>query len=258
MLLSKRRQVFLAERDSTRDVRHVYADHRFSLLRGSASQTVYVYLHHFLLTPVSDYMSSIIDMRNPARHGPTDPGDKACDGAGFSPERRPYVPVERRRLVTIREENEARFAFGQVGSFDSRIESFGNFAACCPGHAPVDLLQDVRQRTIVLTYLNGCKHDERAMPRKNAESGLRTTGKIPEGCVDCVFREFESRRCAGIQFHIVDIHALRYIHDEQVSVGVLRNAKRGIGRRDTEKNESQDQPGPCRIAREFHGNGSLD
>lgn len=250
--------MFLAQRDSTRDVRHIDANHRFTLLRCRAPKTVYVDLHHFLMAPVADNVAVIIEMRNPARHVPTDPGDKTYDGTGFRPERGPYVSVEWRRLVTVGQENKASFMFALVGSIDSRVESFGDFAAGRPGHTPIDLLQDVRQRTIVLAYLNRSKQYERAMRRKNAESGFRTTGKIPERSFDRVFREFESRRCGSIQFHVANIHALRNIHDEQESVGVLRYAKRRIGVRGTEKNKSQDEPRPCCVAGEFHGNGSLD
>ena len=143
-------------------------------------------------------------------------------------------------------------------SIDSRVESLGDFAAGRPGHAPVDLLQHVRQRIKVLANLNGSKHYERAMRRKNAESGLRPTGKAPERGLDRGFCEFESRRCDVFQFHVANIHALRNIHYEQESVGVLRHLKRRIGSRDTEKNKSQDQPRPYCVASEFHGNGSLE
>jgi len=250
--------MFLAECDSACNVRHIDANHRFALFRSSASQTVDVNLHYFLMTPVSDNIAIIIEMRNPARHGSTDAGDKTCDGTGLVPEWGSYVPVERRCLVTVRQEYQASFIFGLARSVDSRIEALGDFAAGRPGHTPVDLFQHVRQRTIVLTDLNGRKHYERAMRRENAESGFRTTGKAPERSLDRGFREFESRRCGSIQFHIGNIHALRYIHYEQISVGVLRYAERRISGRDTEKNKSQDEPRPYCVAREFHGNGSRD
>ena len=93
MILAKRRQMFLAERDSTCDVRHIDANHRFSLLRRRPSKAVYVDLHHFLMAPVTDNIAVVIEMRNPARNVPTDPSDKPFDGTGVRPERGPYVSV---------------------------------------------------------------------------------------------------------------------------------------------------------------------
>ena len=69
-----------------------------------------------------------------------------------------------------------------------RLETTGAFDLTAyagrPGHTPVDFLQHLRQCPIVLTYLDGGKHYERAMRRKNCESGFRPAGEGPECGLD--------------------------------------------------------------------------
>ena len=110
--------MFLAERDSAGNVRHIDANHRFTFFRSSASKTVYVDLHHVLMTPVSDNVAVVIEMRDPARHRCTDTANKACDGTGFRPKKGSYIYVDRRCLVTVTKENQASFVFGLACSVE--------------------------------------------------------------------------------------------------------------------------------------------
>ena len=92
--------------------------------------------------------------------------------------------IGRRCLVTVCQEDQARFGFDLAYRIDGGVEAFGDFTAGRPGHTPVDFLQHLRQCPIVLTYLDGGKHYERAMRRKNCESGFRPAGEGPECGLD--------------------------------------------------------------------------